>query len=143
MRKGVKYKKEDEENTPIESLKNALLTLALTTVKKNDVSPLNFNYSEFTGDKYPALSGCSVDNACFSYIFNQSHYKKSPFYSPYYSSKMDAIRKYLQKNLSTEDQVLDLFNQFFEKYVEKSFRDETEKDKTTVNSLINESDKLD
>lgn len=116
---GKKIIQKANDDVPIESLKNALLTLALTTVKKDDVSPFNFNYSEYTGDKYPALSGCSVSNACFSYIFNQVHYKKSVFYSPQYSSKMDAIRKYLHKNLHTQEQVLDLFDTFFEKYVEK------------------------
>ena len=128
----MKYKEEDDEieNAPIESLKNALLTLAITTVNKNDVSPLGTdNYDEYTGDTYPSLSGCSVQNACFSYIFNQEHYKQGPFYSPHYSSKMEAIRKYLHKNLHTEQQVLDIFDKFFDKYVENSFRDECKKEK--------------
>ena len=114
---GKKIAQKEDEDVPMESLKNALLTLALTTVKKDDVAtPFNFNYSEYTGDKYPALSGCSVQNACFSYIFNQEELKKSVFYSSQYSSKMDAIRKYLHKNLHTQDQVTDLFNQFYKKW---------------------------
>ncbi len=139
---GNKNVQKENDDVPIESLKNALLTLALTTVKKDDVSPLNFNYSEFTGDKYPALSGCSVQNACFSYIFNQAHFKKNAFYSPQYSTKMDAIRKYLHKNLHTQDQVSDLFNQFFKKYVENSFRDECAHPKNKKNEPMVELDEL-
>lgn len=126
----LKYKKEDEEHTPIELLKNALLTLAITTVKKDDVGPLGTdNYDEYTGDTYPPLSGCSVQNACFSYIFNQKRFKRSPLYSPHYSSKMDAIQKYLHKNVHTDSQVWDIFDKFFDKYVEKTFRDECKEEK--------------
>jgi len=66
---------------------------------------------------FPALSGSSVPHACFSYIFNQAEFKQSPLYSAMYSKKMDAINKYLQKNVSTQDQALTLFIDFYEEYV--------------------------
>jgi hypothetical protein len=82
---------------------------------------LDLNYDRYTGDTFPALSGSSVTNACFSYIFNPAEFKQSPMYSAAYSKKMDAITKYLQKKLSTQDQALELFFDFFQEYVQPVF----------------------
>lgn len=83
---------------------------------------LDMNYDNYTGDKFPALSGCSVPHACFSYIFDPIEFKKSPMYSAMMASKMDAITRYLKKNLSTQVQVLDVFQDFFE-HVQNKLQD--------------------
>ena len=76
------------------------------------------------------------------FMVQQEKLKKSVFYSSQYSSKMDAIRKYLHKNLHTQDQVTDLFNQFYKKYVENSFRDECDHQKNKKNESMVELDEL-
>ena len=108
-------------DTPLDKLKNALLTLVLISSRKQDMEGLNFDYDGYTGDTFPALSGSSVPHACFSYIFNQAEFKRSPMFSAMYSKKMDAINKYLQKNLATQDQALTLFTDFHQQYVEPAF----------------------
>ena len=105
----------------LDKLKNALLTLVLISSRKQDMEGLNFDYDGYTGDTFPSLSGSSVPHACFSYIFNQAEFKHSPMYSAVYSKKMDAINKYLQKNLATQDQALTLFIDFHQQYVEPAF----------------------
>ena len=110
-----------DSNNPLDKLKNALLTLVLISSRKQDMEGLNFDYDGYTGDTFPALSGSSVPHACFSYMFNQAEFKHSPMYSAVYSKKMDAINKYLQKNLATQDQALTLFIDFHQQYVEPAF----------------------
>ena len=106
---------------PLDKLKNALLTLVLISSRKQDMEGLNFDYDGYTGDTFPPLSGSSVPHACFSYIFNQAEFKHSPMYSAVYSKKMDAINKYLQKNVATQDQALTLFTDFHQQYVVPAF----------------------
>jgi hypothetical protein len=111
----VQYSREQDsakDFTPIEKLKNALLTMALVTINKDDMATLDMNYDGYNGSKFPALSGCSLENACFTYIFNEKHFRKSRMYSNQFASKMDAINKYLQINLSTEKQVMEFFSKF-------------------------------
>ena len=110
-----------DSSNPLDKLKNALLTLVLISSRKQDMEGLNFDYDGYTGDTFPALSGSSVPHACFSYIFNQAEFKQSPMYSAMYSKKMDAINKYLQKNVATQDQALTLFIDFYQEYVEPAF----------------------
>jgi hypothetical protein len=100
---------------PIETLKNALLSYALMKQGKIDDSPIN-NYASFDGSILPAFSGYSTTNACFSYI--QSDYDRifGPFATKIMDDKHKAIFKYLERNLKTEEQVLD----FFEKCTEKA-----------------------
>jgi hypothetical protein len=106
------------DSTPLERLKNALLTFALVDIKKEDMSKLDYQYEKYNGDKFPALSGSSVAHACYTYIFNRSTFKKSIMYSKAYESKLDAIEKYLNLHLKTEDQTMDLFEKFCEKHTE-------------------------
>jgi hypothetical protein len=120
------YIKDENGDKPIERLKNALLTFAIISVNKDDMAGLDFDYNSYNGSKYPALSGSSIENACFSYIFNVKKLKTSGWYSPNYASKMNAIQKYLDKNLSTDDQVFSFFRKVCEKNKEDANKDETE-----------------
>lgn len=98
--------------TPVDKLKNALLSFALMEVKHADVnSGLNMNYADYTGDELPAMSGCSIENACFTYMLNKD---SSPFYTKHMEQKTKAIEKYLQHHLNTDEKVLTFFQDFYE-----------------------------
>lgn len=114
-----KYKNCENDSTPLEKLKNALLTFALVDIKKEDMSKMCYDYEKFNGDKFPALSGSSVAHACYTYIFNRSTFRKSIMYSKAYENKLDAIEKYLNLHLNTNEQTMDLFEKFCEKHVDK------------------------
>lgn len=110
----------ERANTPIELLKNALLTYALTKIKSTDFH-CNFNYTEFDGTKLPTLSGYNVPNACFSYMSKFSyisplHSKNYSYFNPLYSKNMaaktHAIEKYLKQNLNTNEKILHFFEQY-------------------------------
>jgi hypothetical protein len=111
--------KDASEYTPLEKLKNALLTFALVDIKKEDMAGLDMNYAKYDGSKFPALSGSSLVNACYTYIFNRASFLKSPLFTEMYESKLDAIEKYLNLHLKSEDQTMDFFKKFCEKHVEK------------------------
>lgn len=106
---------EGKEYTPLDRLKNALLTFALMTTNKEDMAILDLNYDKYNGDKFPALSGSSFPHACYTYIFNRRDFRGSLMYSKQYEYKLDAIEKYLNKHLSSEDRVLDFFIKFCNK----------------------------
>jgi hypothetical protein len=97
--------------TPIETLKNALLSYALMKCGKIDDSPIG-NYASFDGSILPAFARYSTANACFSYI--QSDYDRifGPFATKVMDDKHKAIVKYLERNLNTEEQVLGFFENF-------------------------------
>ena len=103
---------EGKEYTPLDRLKNALLTFALMTTNKEDMAILDLNYDKYNGDKFPALSGSSLPHACYTYIFNRRDFRGSLMYSKQYEYRLDAIEKYLNKQFSTEDRVLDFFIKF-------------------------------
>lgn len=126
-----------DPSNPLDQLKNALLTLVLISSRKQDMEAFNFHYDGYTGDTFPALSGSSVTHACFSYIFDQAEFKKSSMYSPMMAKKMDAINKYLQKNVSTQDQALTLFTDFYQEYVEPAFGKDQETESTEYVDLAN------
>ena len=110
-------------DTHVSKLKNALLALALTKIKNNDFNT-DLNYLAYDGSQLPPLSGCSTENACFTYIL------KNPLYLPFYSQHMDrkqeAICKYLEKHLNTKEQILAFFKTFVE--IISDWETETEKD---------------
>jgi hypothetical protein len=114
----VTYLENKEKDKPIDLLKNALLTFAITSVNRDDMADFDFNYANYNGKKYPPLSGSSMENACFSYIFNVKDLKKSSLYSENYARKMVAIQKYLDMNLGTDAQVVEFFHKVCEKYKE-------------------------
>ena len=94
-----------------EKLKNALLSLALFHVNAsnpNYIPSSNDDYNSFDGTELPTGAGWNVTNACFTYITNSMNDNSCM------ASKQVAIKKYLNKNLATEEQIID----FFEKFVE-------------------------
>ena len=97
--------------TPLESLKNALLSYALMKHGAVDDSPIN-NYGTFDGSVLPAFSGYSTSNACFSYIQSDHSRIFGPFPSKIMNDKHAAIIKYMERNLKTDEQVVDLFEKF-------------------------------
>jgi len=113
-----KYKNCENDSTPLERLKNALLTFALVNIKKEDMAKLCYDYENFNGDKFPALSGSSLAHACYTYIFNRSTFRKSIMYSKAMENKLDAIEKYLNLHLNTQEQTLEFFEKFCEKHTE-------------------------
>jgi hypothetical protein len=106
---------EGKEYTPLDRLKNALLTFAMMTTNKDDIAHIDLNYDKYNGDKFPALSGSSFPHACYTYIFNRRDFRGSLMYSKHCEYKLDAIEKYLNKQFSAEDRVLDFFIRFCEK----------------------------
>lgn len=91
---------------PLELLKNALLTHALTRVCKDDFDDVNCDYAVFDGSKLPGLSGCDDVNAYFSY--GTTHMMDSQ----QSVDKVKAIQKYLDKNLKTDKDVEGFFKRF-------------------------------
>ena len=107
---------EEREYSPLDRLKNALLTFSIFNTNKEDMAGLDLNYDKYTGDKFPALSGSSFPHACYTYIFDRSNFRRNLMYPKQYEYKLDAIEKYLEKNFKTEVQVLDFFIKFCEKH---------------------------
>ena len=89
----------------------------LVNIKKEDMAKLDYQYEKFNGDKFPALSGSSLAHACYTYIFNRFTFRKSIMYSKAMENKLDAIEKYLNLHLKTEEQTLEFFEKFCEKHV--------------------------
>lgn len=126
-----KKKKDKDEDEPIESLKNALLAFALLRARVKDRGNLDLNYAKFDGTNLPMFSGCSLANTCFTYIM--SHSTAGPFYSIQMEHKMNAVNKYLKRNLSTMDQVGKLFDDFVATIV-----DDDSVDDDSVESIVDD-----
>ncbi len=108
-----------EENRPLKHLKNALLTFALLVVKRRAFDTYLdhlYNYDKYDGSALPYLSGSGVTNACFTYNVDREELRRSPWYNVLMEHKQEAIEKWLEKNLGTEEQVV----AFFEKFVERA-----------------------
>ncbi len=101
--------KQRPHHQPIDLLKNALLSYALLKVKNKDIDHFNMNYRAFDGTKLPMMSGCDISNACFTYILDK---KSSPWYTSNMIAKSNAIDKYIEHNLGTEQQVQEFFDDF-------------------------------
>jgi hypothetical protein len=97
---------------PIDRLKNALLSFALSMVCKKDISD-DMYYGKYDGTKLPNLAGADVANACFSYILEIAEFRKDPWYTDVMEAKILAIHKYIDTNLNTDEKVAE----FFDKYV--------------------------
>jgi hypothetical protein len=119
---------EKHENKPIEMLKNALLTLAMSRVyqAKGLFDNLNSNYKSFDGTKLPMMSGFDAENACFSYIQNPEQVARGPWASQQMIDKAIAIQKFIKTNLSTEKAVVSLFADYME--LNNTINDEEEKE---------------
>ena len=111
------YQHNLKNSEPVDQLKNALLTLALISIKQKDIdnnSTVNYASPDWDGDKLPSLSGCSLENICFSYLTSRGDLRNG-FYSKHMENKLVAIEKYLSKHLNTPKQVNDFFNSFYNK----------------------------
>jgi hypothetical protein len=104
-----------DKNTRVETLKNALLSYALSEVKKDDFDDWNSAYQTFDGTKLPSMSGCSPVNAYTSYIIDKGEFRKYPFYTHHMESKLDAIEKYLNMQFDTDAKVIDFMEAFIKK----------------------------
>lgn len=96
----------------VEALKNALLSYALSEVCIYDIDLNNFKYETFDGQKLPMFSGCDLVDSCFNYIVEESddnNLKKTILYNRVILDKNIAIKKYLEKNLNTEKDVKEFF----------------------------------
>lgn len=98
--------------TPVDRLKNALLSYALHKVSTDRIDSPIVDYASMDGSKLPPMSGCDMSNACFTYIFDRDEFKNSLFYTPHMEKKLDAIEKYIQKHLGSDDQVQQFFDKF-------------------------------
>lgn len=108
------FDKQSHSSDSLENLKNALLTHALMKVKRDDIDNCCLDYASFDGTKLPMLSGCDIANACFSYIVNIKDFRKGPWYTPTMECKINAVHKYNNKNLDTDEKVYAFFNEYID-----------------------------
>jgi hypothetical protein len=106
------------QNSSREQLKNALLTFALGRVDgdKFDNGALGMQYDKYNGDSLPTLSGADLNMACFSYIINKEEFRRDPWYTEIMEKKLDAINRYLDTHLGTDEQVSEFFERFIVMY---------------------------
>jgi len=109
-----------QENRSLKRLKNALLTFALVCVNGDKIEKQLYNtrYDQYDGETLPPLSGCDMTNACFSYMLDKEEFRKSPWYTVIMEQKLEAIDKYLDAQLGTDDQAVAFFERFIERAVE-------------------------
>lgn len=110
---GNLLKEREKEGKSVRLVKNALLAHALMKARGSDRDDLNMNYKAFDGSRLPMFSGYSLTNACTSYIVDKADLRRSPFYTQVAEDKADAINRYIEKNLGTDEQAV----KFFEEYI--------------------------
>lgn len=88
---------------PIDYLKNALLSYLL--MKCGNIE---------SGTMLPSFSGCSMENACFTYIQTTYDQVFGPFPSSTMNYKQVLINKYIKQNLNTESDIVNIFSKFIE-----------------------------
>ncbi len=97
----------------VDHLKNALLSLALMRCRQKDIdADMDMDYGQYDGGKLPHYSGCSVENACMSYIIDRREFRKDPWYTAHMERKIDAIEKYLRTQFDSDAKVVAFFNEF-------------------------------
>lgn len=136
------YVKPETSTKSVEALKNALLTLALMKLRHDDIDDMNMLYSTFDGSRLPMLSGCSVENACFSYIISKEDFKNGPFYTKIMHDKLIAIDKYLEKNLGTMSSAVEFFEEYLE-FISSNDESDKESEKHTESSIESEKEEQD
>jgi hypothetical protein len=104
--------KSTKNTSKIETLKNGLLSLLLLVVRSKDIDNIQLQYDTFDGTSLPMFSGYSTENACFSYIQNEGQ-GKNVFYTRHMLQKLQAIDKYIDMHLSTDDQINVAFSDFY------------------------------
>jgi hypothetical protein len=104
---------------PIDYLKNALLSYLLMKCGNIESGPgytMNYKTSEKCGHitMLPSFSGCSMENACFTYIQTTYDQVFGPFPSNTMNYKQSLINKYIKQNLNTETDIVNIFSKFIE-----------------------------
>jgi hypothetical protein len=96
----------------VNKLKNALLAHAMMCI-----SPVcnDLDYTGYEGGILPPFSGCSVENACFTYFSDGGSLN-----TRHMLSKLYAINKYVQKNLNTDEAVYKFFVEYMKYLSNKS-----------------------
>jgi hypothetical protein len=77
-----------------ELLKNALLSLALSTVYSDAIDNGNYKYDEYDGSILPPFSGSDLVNSYMSYLVDSEN--------PHIHAKYNAIQRFLHDNIITE-----------------------------------------
>jgi hypothetical protein len=99
----------------IDLLKNALLSFALYMVYKDKVvNTPDVHTIPDDGSLLPSLSGCSLENAFFSYISDKEVYGDL-LYRPEIRKQQDMIQHFIDTHLRTEPQVVQFFSTFMKK----------------------------
>jgi hypothetical protein len=111
---------------PIDYLKNALLSYLLMKCGNIESGPYAMNYKTSDGTMLPAFSGCSIENACFTYIQTTYDQVFGPFPSSIMNNKQVLIAKYIKQNLNTETDIVDIFSKFIDVTKCDLSQDETE-----------------
>lgn len=109
----------DVKNKRLETVRNALLTYALSRVCSADFDELNVNYASFDGSKLPSMAGFNMNNALSSYIISKEDLQKGPFYTKQMENKILAIEKYLEKHFDTDDKVDTFLSKFLDVFDKK------------------------
>ena len=106
--------RQKQRDTHLEQLKNALLTYFVMIIFKDQIEtgPITTN---FDGTKLPPLSGANTKHACFTYIIDETSFRKSTFYTPSMLKKHIAIQKFLELHLNTSEQVSKFFDDVLQK----------------------------
>jgi hypothetical protein len=87
----------------LDPIKNALLTFALNLVYPDSRGD-DYNYDKYDGTLLPPLSGFDGVNSLMSYIVDSSN--------PHIHSKYNAIQRFLDINLSSEEDQEDFLHNF-------------------------------
>lgn len=95
----------------VDRLKNALLAFALAKTCANDMSD-DPDYDKYDGTMLPRPCGFSLANACFTYILDVNEFRQDPLYCVDIESKINAIQRYIDKNLDTNEKTLAFFEHF-------------------------------
>jgi hypothetical protein len=85
-------------------LKNALFSMALTTVYSENIEHNNHDYNTYDGSTLPPMSGCDIVNAFASYMTDSEN--------PHIHAKFNAIQRFIHSNLSTEAQQENFLQEF-------------------------------
>jgi hypothetical protein len=88
------FESKQKSADPFDTLKNGLLTFALTLIYSEQIDDHNFDYDSYNGRMLPPLSGCDPVNACMSYIVDSGN--------PHIHAKYNAIQRFLHLNLQNE-----------------------------------------
>lgn len=106
------FGKKRQDQDFVESLKNALLSFALARVYRDKFDDFNMDYKSFDGSSLPMMSGCSITNACFTYIQDKNQLRQNVFYTQHMENKIEAIEKFIRTHLDSTESVIDFFETF-------------------------------